>query len=221
MQMRGLLITLEGIDGCGKSTQLNMLSSALAERGLDVVATREPGGTPTGECIRALLSSASAPIAYTTELFLIIAARAQHVEEVLRPGKQQGRIVISDRYIDSSVAFQGYGRGLDLSTINELNRFATGGLAPDLTLVLDLELELARARLDARAAIDNREATSTAISYFDDEDMAFHERVREGYLKLARHEPERIRVVDASGTTIETYQRVFALVTEFIDAERG
>jgi dTMP kinase len=215
--MRGLFITLEGIDGCGKSTQLDLLARALAVRGLDLVVTREPGGTVTGERIRSLLSSAIARLDAKTELFLIVAARAQHVEEVLRPAKQSGRMVICDRYTDSTAAFQGYGRGLDLRTINELNRFATGGLAPDLTIIFDLDPRLARARLDARASSERGGASDSALQYIDDEDVAFHERVREGYLTLARAEPERLRVVDASGTVAEAREQVMAVVLPLIE----
>src|SRR5215213_1576429 len=133
--MRGSFITLEGVDGCGKSTQLAMLARELEGRGYEPVITREPGGTPLGEKIRGLLlSSESVGMAAITELFLMSAARAQHVEQVIKPGKEAGRVVISDRHIDSTVAFQGYGRGLDLAMVGAVNVFATGGLLPDLTI---------------------------------------------------------------------------------------
>ncbi len=189
--MRGSFITLEGIDGCGKSTQLTMLARALERRGYDSVVTREPGGTPLGEKIRdLLLSSESVGIAATTELFLMSAARAQHVEQVIKPGKEAGRIVISDRHIDSTVAFQGYGRGLDLAMIDAVNGFATGGLLPDLTIVLDIKPEVARLRLGARPV-------GGWLGAVDEEQVEFHRRVREGYLKLAETSPERVRIVDA------------------------
>src|SRR6185369_10504653 len=149
--MRGLFITLEGMDGCGKSTQLEMLARALSKRGLDLIITREPGGTAVGEGVRSLLvSDASVGISAATELFLIVGARAEHVREVIKPGVEAGKIVLSDRYTDSTVAFQGYGRGLDLAMIDKMNRFATGGFAPDLTILFDLDPEVARSRLDAR-----------------------------------------------------------------------
>src|ERR1044072_2176975 len=149
--MAGFFITLEGMDGCGKSTQLGMLARALEGGGLDFVVTREPGGTPLGEGVRELLvSDELAGISSATELFLIVGARAQHVAEVIKPCLDSGRIVISDRYTDSTVAFQGYGRGIDLSLINQINGFATDGVTPDLTIIFDLEPARARARLRAR-----------------------------------------------------------------------
>src|SRR5258707_6191538 len=145
--MRGLFITLEGIDGSGKSTQRELLAQELRRRGFDIVITREPGGTAIGEGIRHLMvCDATEHIAPTTELLLYVAARAQHVAELIRPSLEAGRTVISDRYTDSTVAFQGYGRGLDLMMIEELNNFATGGLKPDLTIVFDLDPEMARTR---------------------------------------------------------------------------
>jgi dTMP kinase len=197
---------MEGMDGCGKSTQLEMLARALGERGFDIVVTREPGGTPIGEGVRSLLvSDASVGIAPLTELFLIVAARAQHVTDVIKPGVEAGRIVISDRYTDSSVAFQGYGRGLDLAFVNEMNRVATGGFKADLTIVLDLEPELAQSRMSARPI-------GGLLGAFDEEKLDFHARVRRGYLDLAASEPSRIRLVDASGTAEETHAKVMQLV---------
>jgi dTMP kinase len=210
--MRGLFITLEGIDGCGKSTQQLLLVEALSKRGIDALATREPGGTRTGESIRSLLSTYNTALAPATELLLIVAARAQHVEEVIRPALQAGRVVISDRYTDSSLAFQGYGRGLDLATIDEMNRFATGNLVPDLTILFDLETSLARRRLDARTGANRPGPADTEMSYFDREEAAFHDRVRGGYLKLAARDPGRFRLVDASGSIEEAHNRVMSVV---------
>ncbi|HWP45202.1 MAG TPA: dTMP kinase [Blastocatellia bacterium] len=199
-------ITLEGIDGSGKSTQHLLLVEALRRRGLDVLATREPGGTSAGESIRSLLSTFSTALAPATELFLIVAARAQHVEEVIRPALRAGRTVVSDRYTDSTVAFQGYGRGLDLEIIDEMNRFATGGLVPDLTILFDLETSVARRRLDARTG-------DHEMSYFDREEAAFHDRVRNGYLKLAAKEPDRFRIVDASGSIEQAHDQVMSIIS--------
>jgi dTMP kinase len=210
--MRGLFITLEGIDGCGKSTQRELLAAALGKRGLDVITTREPGGTPLGERIRALLSSASHGMSAKTELLLIVAARAQHVAELILPSLEAGRTVISDRYTDSSLAFQGYGRGLDLSMIDEMNRFATGGLAPDLTILFDLDTELARSRLDARSVIKSPGPRDSELSYLDDLEAAFHRRVRDGYLKLQQAESERIHLVGAGGTIEAAHQQVMSLI---------
>ncbi len=208
--MRGIFITLEGMDGCGKSTQIEMLAFALESRGLDLIITREPGGTPVGESVRDLLiSDASVGITAATELFLIVGARAQHVAELIKPGVAVGKIIISDRYTDSTVAFQGYGRGLDLSMIDEMNELATGGLRPDLTILLDLDPEVARSRLNARPM-------SGWMGAVDEEKLEFHTRVREGYLNLAAREADRIRVVEASGSLEETHAQVMSLVLQLI-----
>jgi dTMP kinase len=208
--MRGLFITLEGMDGCGKSTQMEMLAQALESRGLDIIITREPGGTPVGESVRSLLvSDASVGIAATTELFLIVGARAQHVVELIKPNVAAGKMVISDRYTDSTVAFQGYGRGLDLSMIDRVNELATGGLRPDLTILFDLDPEVARSRLNARPM-------SGWMGAVDEEKLEFHTRVREGYLNLAAREADRIRVVEASGSLEETHAKVMSLVLPLI-----
>lgn len=204
--MRGLFITLEGMDGCGKSTQMEMLARALKSRGLDIVVTREPGGTPAGESVRSLLhSDASVGIAPITELFLIVSSRAQHVVELIRPSVAAGKIIISDRYTDSTVAFQGYGRGLDLSMIDRVNELATEGLRPDLTILFDLDPEVARSRLNARP-------TSGWLGAVDEEKLEFHARVRQGYLNLAAREADRIRVVEAGGSLEETHAKVMSLV---------
>jgi dTMP kinase len=212
--MRGLFITFEGIDGCGKSTQREMLAEQLRQRGFEVVVTREPGGTVIGEDIRrVLVSDASVHIAATTELLLYGAARAQHVAELISPSLEAGRVVISDRYTDSTVAFQGYGRGLDLEIVERVNRFATGGLVPDLTIVFDLDPAMARMRLGSRPV-------GGLLGAFDDQHADFHERMRTGYLKMAREEPQRIRVVDASGSAEETHSNVMALVLPKLEEAR-
>ncbi len=214
--MPGLFITLEGIDGCGKSTQLEMLSDALGLRGADFIITRQPGGTLIGERVRdILLANASAGLAPLAELMLYAADRAQHVSELVRPAMESGRIVISDRYTDSTTAFQGYGRGLDLEVINELNRLATGGLSPDLTILFDIDTEAASARLKARQTVVESERGMTR---FEDEAREFHHRVREGYLKLARAQPERIRIIDASASARETHEKTMAIVAPMIES---
>jgi dTMP kinase len=211
--MRGLFITLEGIDGCGKSTQRNMLAQRIKERGVEVVITREPGGTEIGEDIRTLLiSDASVHIAPTTELLLYVAARAQHVAELIRPALEAGRIVISDRYTDSTVAFQGYGRGLDPEIIETLNTFATAGLVPDLTIVFDLDPALAQTRLGSRPV-------GGLLGAFDEQHADFHQRMRAGYLKMAKNDPSRIRLIDASGAVEETHSKVMALVLPLLRTE--
>ncbi|HSF24894.1 MAG TPA: dTMP kinase [Blastocatellia bacterium] len=209
--MSGSFITLEGIDGCGKSTQLAMLADALRALGNRIVVTREPGGTTIGERIRELLSSdATASIQPATELLMIVGARAQHVADVIRPSLEGGLIVISDRYTDSSVAFQGYGRGLDLAMIDNVNLIATGGLTPDLTILFDLEAKEAQARLDARRiGVPDRKP---ALAYLDELELEFHTRVREGYLKIAAANSARVKIVDASGTPEKMHAQVMALV---------
>jgi len=211
--MPSVFITLEGLDGCGKSTQFQMLAKALSDRGLDVVVTREPGGTPLGERLRAvLLANDSRNLAPAAELFLMAADRAQDVAEVIRPALEAGRIVISDRYADSTVAFQGYGRGLDLAIIDDVNRLATGGLVPDLTVLFDLDPMQAQARLDQRVTSEARLGFEQGMTRFDEEKLDFHVRVRDGYLKLASTEPGRFRVIDACQPIDATHQRVLSLV---------
>lgn len=214
--MAGIFITLEGIDGCGKSTHMEMLADALGRRGVQPIVTREPGGTSMGERIRRLLSEAGNSLAAQTELLLIVAARAQHVRELIGPALEGGRVVISDRYTDSSLAFQGYGRGLDLATIEDMNRFATGGLTPDLTILFDLDPARARARLDRRTQSVAPDAIDSDLDYFDREEKAFHERVRAGYLRLREKDPSRIHLVDSSGPVERTREIVLSLVLPLI-----
>ena len=180
-----------------------------------MVVTREPGGTVIGEDIRqVLVSDASVHIAPTTELLLYGAARAQHVAELISPSLEAGRVVISDRYTDSTVAFQGYGRGLDLDVVERVNRFATGGLVPDLTIVFDLDPAMARMRLGSRPV-------GGLLGAFDDQHADFHERMRSGYLRMAMEDPARIRVVDASGSAEETHSSVMALVLPKLEEARS
>jgi len=211
--MRGLFITFEGIDGCGKSTQIDLLAGELRRRALDVVVTREPGGTVIGEAVRdVLVSDASVNIAPKAELLLIVGARAQHVAELIKPALEAGQVVLSDRYTDSTVAFQGHGRGLDLEMIDRLNSFATGGLQPDVTIVFDIDPSVARARLRARPV-------GGLLGSFDDEQADFHVRVRQAYLTLAEREPSRVRVADASGAASDTHAIVMAVVLPMLNAK--
>jgi dTMP kinase len=183
--MTGLLITFEGVEGAGKSTQIVLLRQALEERGYRVLAVREPGGEPVAEAIRNVLLSASSPVLPTTELLLFLASRAQLVERVLRPALASGSMVLCDRYIDSTVAYQGYARQHDLEWVRRLNDFAIGGLMPDRTILLDLPAEAGLARQTER----NR---------MEAESLDFHRRVREGYLAEARRDPHRFRIIDAA-----------------------
>lgn len=208
--MSSLFITMEGIDGCGKSTQIDLLAAALSRQGLDVLVTREPGGTPVGESLRSLLSSdVSLNIVPAVELFLIVGARAQHVAERIRPALEAGKVVISDRYTDSTIAFQGHGRGLDLDLIDRMNDLATGGLSPNLTLVFDLEPRLARRRSNARPV-------GGLLRAFDEEHADFHARVRAAYLELASSEPGRVKIIDADGAVEQIHQRVLQCVAPLI-----
>ena len=202
---------MEGLDGCGKSTQLERLAAALRRQGLDVLVTREPGGTPLGEGVRDLLTSdVSRTIVPVAELLLIVGARAQHVAEAIRPALAAGKVVISDRYTDSTVAFQGYGRGLDLGLIEPLNAAATAGLRPDLTILLDIAPEQAQARMSQRPV-------GGLLGALDVEKVEFHARVRRGYLDLAAAEADRIRVVAAIGTADETHTGVMQVALPLIE----
>lgn len=171
-----MFVTLEGIEGSGKSTLLAGLSERL-RGGRPVVVTREPGGTPVGDKIRSLFLDRSIAIDALTEALLVNAARSAHVAEVIRPALAQGKLVLCDRFVDSTIAYQGYGRGLDVATLQEVCRIATGGLEPDLTLVLDVSLQLSRERTRAR---------HPELDRMESEDDGFHERVRDGFLALAR-----------------------------------
>lgn len=202
-------ITFEGIEGCGKSTQLRLLASRLEHRGFSVVSTREPGGSPIADQIRSILldagNNAMTPMA---ELLLYAAARAQHVEEVILPALESGKIVLCDRFTDATVAYQGYGRGLDMSTILELNRLASRSLRPDISVLLDCPVETGLSR--AKARIEN--AAGAREERFELEAMAFHEKVRKGYLELADREPERFIVVSGSRAMEETAAEIFRLL---------
>lgn len=183
----GTFITFEGIDKSGKSTQAERLADTLRQHGWPVVLTLEPGGTALGKAVRHLVLEKryEAEVASRAELLLFAGDRAQHVEEVIRPALQEGKVVISDRFVDSTLAYQGYGRGLDLAELTDVMRVATGGLVPDLTILVDVDLETARAR---GWGTDPDRIESGSESYF--------ERVRNGFLALGRSEPGRIRVFD-------------------------
>ena len=196
-------ITLEGPEGSGKTIQARTLADHLRTQGRDALLTREPGGASIGDQIRRVLGALdNTSMRPSTEFLLFSASRAQHVDEVIRPHLEAGGVVVCDRYYDSSLAYQGYGHGLDLQALREITRFATGGLAPDLTLLLDVEAEagLSRRRSDGNW---NR---------LDSYELAFHRRVRQGYLKLAAAEPERWIVIDASPSIAAVQQRIQAVV---------
>jgi dTMP kinase len=183
-----VFIVVEGIEGSGKSTLVAGLADRLGSEGRDVLVTREPGGTPVGDAVREIFLNRSIPIAPMTEALLVNAARAEHVEEVIRPALGAGRIVLCDRFVDSTLAYQGYGRGLDLELVRAICAIATAGLAPALVLLLDLAVGVARDRLRGRPA---------AVDRIESEDDGFHERVRHGFIALAKDSPSH-RVLDAT-----------------------
>ena len=187
---RGRLITVEGVEGAGKSTQVESLRAWLAGRGVTALTTSEPDGTPLGANLRHVLGEVDR-VSPLTETLLFAASRAEHVRQVVQPALAAGQVVLCDRYVDSTVAYQGYGRGLSLETVGQLNRLATDGLMPDLTLVLDLDvaegLRRVRARRGALAACDPFERLA----------IEFHERVRKGYWAIRDREPDRVALIDA------------------------
>ncbi len=192
---RGQFITFEGIDGCGKTTQLRNLARSLRERGREVDETVEPGGTAIGQQIRkTLLDPANTAIRPRTELLLYFASRAQNVDEVIRPALDRGHIVLCDRFTDSTLVYQGCGRGLDRGVVLDLDRIACRGLRPDITILIDIDLETSLARAKRR-----NERVGQSESRIDEESAAFHERVRRGYLALAAGEPDRFIVIEGRG----------------------
>jgi dTMP kinase len=193
MAARGLFITLEGIEGSGKTTQAAILADGLRKSGRRVMVTHEPGGTRAGELIRAIFLDPNVSLAPAAELFLVLADRAEHVREKLKPALEAGEIVISDRYADSTTAYQGHGRGFEAKLLAELNRVASDSVMPDLTIVLDLPVETGIARTRKRAA-----GSARGADRFEGEELAFHQRVRDGFLAVARAEPRRVVVIDAS-----------------------
>lgn len=196
-------IVFEGPEGAGKSTQVVRLGERLRRQGVPVTVTREPGGTPTGDAIRELVLHADVEIDPLVEFLLYSASRAQHVREVIRPALQRGEVVLSDRFAGASVAYQGYGRGLDLDFVDDLNRRATDGLRPNLTVLLDLDPAEGLRRVAGRGAEDRLER----------EDLAFHQRVREGFLSQARRDPSW-QIVDASRSAGEVADRVWKAASQ-------
>jgi dTMP kinase len=213
--LRSAFITFEGVDGSGKSTQLRMLASELRLRGREVVATREPGGTPLGARVRELLLDAQEQVDPLAELLLYAADRAQHVRALVRPALAAGHVVLSDRYADATVAYQGAGRGFTPELISEVVEIATGGLKPDLTIVFDLHVDEGRRRATRRAH------KGQPHDRLDLEDEDFHGRVREGYLRIAAAEPERVIVLDANGPVEETHSAVLKIVLPFLEKLDG
>jgi len=206
--MNGRFVTFEGVEGSGKSTQARMLAEHFQRKGISVIVVREPGGTALGEAIRQLLLDPAGQVVSEAELLLFLAARAQNTAEVIQPALQMGRLVVCDRYTDSTIAYQGYGRGLDLPTVRAMNAFATGGLEPDLTVLLDLPVETGLVRQSER---DRMGAES----------LEFHRRVREGYLAEAAAQPRRFRVLQAERPASEIHEAVVREVGRILSEEEG
>jgi dTMP kinase len=209
-QVSGTFITFEGIDGSGKSTQLRLLANYLKDVGCEVLLTREPGGTPVGVRLRGALLDAHEEVDPLTELLVFAADRAQHVRRVLRPAIAAGKVIVSDRYADATVAYQGAGRGFSPDLIAEIVQLATEGLKPDLTVLFDLSVEDSIARTSRRAHAKNKG------DRLDAEASDFHVRVRNAYLEIARAEPERVKIVETNRPAEETHQRVKQIVVPFL-----
>lgn len=210
--MTGLFITLEGPEGAGKSTNRDYLAERLRSEGIEVVLTREPGGTPLAERIReVLLAPGEEPMNADTELLLVFAARAQHLAEVIRPALARGAVVICDRFTDSTYAYQGGGRGLCLARIATLETFVQGDLRPDLTLLFDLPVEVGMARASARGRLDR----------FELEGQVFFDAVRSAFLQRAKAEPARYHLLDAAQPLAQVQQAIDALVPTLLERARG
>jgi dTMP kinase len=205
MRKPGILISFEGVDGSGKSTQARLLYQTLKKAGLSVIFIREPGGTKVSEEIRGiLLNNANKNMSARTELLLFLASRAELVDEVIQPALTQGRIVITDRFSDSTLAYQVDGRGLSRELVKRTNDFAANRIKPDLTFIVDLEVKRAHSRLKARK--DRMEAAAAD----------FHRRVRRGFLKIAKSEPRRVKVLDGRDTPEAIFERVLATTQQFL-----
>lgn len=206
---KGLFITFEGADGCGKTTQLNLLKDYLENNGYEVVLTREPGGKGLGEKVREILLNYDGEVSNRCESFLFLADRAQNIDIIVNPAIEQGKIVLCDRHTDSSVAYQGYGRGLDINQINTLNNLATNNKKPDLTLVFDVDIETSMQRVGNEK--DRMESAG----------KDFFNRVRNGYLELAKQEPERIKVVDSTKSIQEVQKDVLEIIKTKLNDTRA
>jgi dTMP kinase len=212
----GTFITFEGIDGSGKSTQLRLLGNFLKANGCDALITREPGGTTLGLRLRAALLDAMEEVDPLTELLVFAADRAQHVRRMLRPELEAGRVVISDRYADATVAYQGAGRGFSPELIAQIVQLATEGLKPDLTLLFDLSIEESATRTARRTS--GRNSGKISRDRLDIEKADFHERVRDAYLQIALAEPERVKLIDTSGPVERTQERVREIIVPYLQS---
>lgn len=201
--MKGLFITFEGIDGCGKTTQLNLLAEYLKQKGSEVVITREPGAAGLGKKLREILLNYDGEVSPNCESFLFLADRAQHIDTLVKPSIETGKIVLCDRHTDSTIAYQGYGRGLDLGQIKMLNNLATNGIKPDLTFVFDIDVETAQSRVGKTK--DRMESAGTD----------FHNKVRNGYLEIAKQELTRVKVINSNDSIENIFRQVKKIMEEY------
>lgn len=201
---KGYFITFEGADGCGKTTQIELLDKFLKEKGLKTLMTLEPGASDLGKDLRQILLHYEKPVSDEAEMFMYLADRAQHAQMIIKPALEDKKIVLCDRYTDSTVAYQGYGREGDIEQINILNKIATKGLKSDLTILFDVESEIAQSRL------------GKTKDRLESQGMEFHKKVRKGYLELAKQDPQRIKVVNANRTIDEVWQDVKKIVEELL-----
>lgn len=201
---KGLFITFEGADGCGKTTQIKLAAEYLKNKGYDVILTREPGAKGLGEQLREILLNYDGIVSDRCESFLFLADRAQHIDTIVVPAVDAGKIVLCDRHIDSTVAYQGYGRGQDIEQINKLNMIATNNRKPDLTIVFDIDVETSMSRVGSEK--DRMESSGTE----------FFNKVRHGYLEIAKQEPQRVRVLDAAKSIEEIHQCVIKLINSLV-----
>lgn len=192
-----MFITFEGTEGCGKTTQINLLYEYLLAKGYKVIKTREPGGTPLGESIRKMLIQKAKAINPLAELFLMMAMRAQHVEDVIVPAITEKKIVLCDRFSDATYAYQGYGRGIDTNIIDYINRLATKGIMPDLTILIDIDIE---------GGLRRKSEDKGQMDRFEVEDISFHQRIRYGYHRLSTENRDRFFVVDGSGDILRVHE---------------
>ena len=199
-KQKGLFITFEGADGCGKTTQIDLLNKYLKSKNIQTLLTREPGAAGLGEKIREILLNYDGEVSPQCESFLFLADRAQHVNCIIKPALDEGKIVLCDRHTDSTVAYQGYGRMLDIDRINLLNNIATGGLKPDLTIVFDIDVETSMQRVGK-----NKDRMESA-------GIEFFKRVRNGFLEIAKKEPDRVKVINSSDTIENIHKQVVELI---------
>lgn len=210
--MKGIFITFEGVEGSGKSTQIKLLAGRLERPGLQVVATREPGGTSAGSAIRKIvLDPKTGALAPMTELMLFSAARSQLVGEVIRPALDDGALVLCDRFADSTTAYQGYARGMSLETIERVNRYSCGDIWPDRTLIFDINPSAGLAR-----TVERMKTEGYSEARFENAGVQFHEKVRDGFLKIAEAEPERVKVINADDTIDSIHEAVFNAVRDVL-----